>query len=381
MSSSLCKLFAKRYRATFGYNVFYGFILAAVAFGVVSILKRYSPYFSFVVAQFIYSEMAGVAYVYTASSLVMIILAMFFFPSLLCLDGISNNRWYLFSKLGISTNSIVVNRLLVGLGSSILSFVIGFVLIMALGSFTLFSFSLSSIGFVVKLVIIALAFIVDLLILPMAISTTINKKFAVSLSVLVIGLGLSFYIYKQGFFEAVSLEALSAGIDGVFSFGIPSLLLISVVIIAISLVWLFTNSAKRSQVYIEDELDEDMLSDLGIDSDVVVLEKGSHKYNVVISGPEIHGESPHSVAIPKLEAEDSYDDYDEDEEDEEAPRAKRRSQKSRKAQIEETDEDENEDENEDEEDDEDDEDEEVRGTKKRSLFGRRRSADDEDSEE
>lgn len=313
MSNSLYGLFAKRYKATLGYVIFYGFVLAAVSFGIASILARYSPYLPFVVAEYIYNDMSGVMYVYVLTALALITLSMIFVPAILCVDGLSNNRWYLFYKMGLGTSRIVFNRLLLAVLASILSFTFGFVFMLGVGSFTLFSFSSADISLLVRLFAIAVMYLLCITVVPLAVTTSLSKKIIASLSVLVTGLVLLFYFYSCGFFDTSTPETFSASIHKLTSFGIPCLALITLVVLAAFLTWLFANSSKRAQVYVEDEIDEELLPELGIEKDMLVLEKGTHKFNVVISGPDVYGEN-RNIAIPKLAAEERYDDYDEPEE-------------------------------------------------------------------
>ena len=320
MTSTLYGLFAKRYKASLGYLIFYGFILAAISFGIVSIFARYNPYLPFVVAEYLYSDMAGAMYIYLLTALCLITLSMVFSPAILCVDGISNNRWYLFSKMGIGTSRIVFNRLILAVLSAVLSFTFGFIILLAVGSFTLFPFSSAELITVIKLFAIGVMFLLNLVVVPLAVTTSLNKKIIASLCVLVMSLALTFYLYTCGFFDTSTFETFSAGVNELTSFGVPCLILITVVVLIAFLCWLFLNSSKRSQVYAEDEIDEELLPDLGIESDMLVLERGAHKYNVVISGPDIFGENVR-IDIPKLTAEETYDDYDEDEpeEDEDEP--------------------------------------------------------------
>ncbi|MEA5051782.1 MAG: hypothetical protein VB021_09990 [Oscillospiraceae bacterium] len=393
---TLYDFYARRFKLTIGYIAFYALILAALNFGIVTILGRYGSYMPFIVADYLSNDMLGVAYVYTIVALGITTLSLFFSPAALRFDAMFSNRWYLLAKYGYPAGSMASCRVALALLSGIGVYLLGLVLTLGVGSLLLFSFSAGSLTLVARLAAIAVMYLLCVLLVPMAMSTVARGKFAVMLIVLAVGAGLFLYMAYEGFFNSAARESLEASIAQLTGFGLPCMALITLILAGGSLALIFANAKKRVQTYEEPELDEQALISLGIGADTLVLERGAHKYEVVISGPEINDEEDVEIDIPRLTREEEDDDAQGGSEDdtrslsageedpqEELPR-KRRGLFGRRRDEEGDDEEEDSEEDEDadqDEDEDEDEQEEERPRKRRGLFGRRRNEDDDEPDE
>ncbi|MEA4911720.1 MAG: hypothetical protein VB092_03775 [Oscillospiraceae bacterium] len=373
---TLYGLYAKRYKLTIGYVAFYALILAALNFGVVAILGRYGSYLPFAVGGYLSSDMLGVSYVYTLVALSGITLCLFLSPAALRLDAAYNNQWYLLSKCGFTPTGMVNSRVLLALVSVIGVYLLGFAIDLGVGALLLFSFSTGALLLVGRLAAIGVLCLLCILLVPMAVSTLLRAKFPIGLCALLVAAGLGLYLATEDFFNSAAQESLQASVVRLTSFSVPCLALLTIVLCGASVLLIYLRSQKRILNYEEPELDENALVALGIEADTLVLERGAHKYDVVISGPEVNGEEDRDIEIPRLSREDADIPEEEDapQEADEAPEPRKRGLFGRRDEDAEAD-DEEEDEVDDEDEDEDDE-----RPRRRGLFGRRRR-DDEDEEE
>ena len=286
------------YNLTLGYAIFYAVIFAGLTLAVSRVFASTSFSFGIVAPEFLYSSHLGLLYIYNIIVIPVYAVVTIIFPVYLQLPELDNNRWYVYSKFGISASSLAVSKFMSALVGILRIYIIGFALTFLISLAVLGATGLSIVAIGLTLAVGILSVLITMCPLFLLGSFS-HGKFIMSLGVIVMSGLLAFILYYNGYLSPESYDTVLTSTKSLVSLSPTGLLLMAVAFAVICIPLSVSISGKRSASYNIEELDSDTLVALDVRSDILILEKGRKGYNVAISGPRVN-DSDVDIPVPEL---------------------------------------------------------------------------------
>ncbi len=276
----------KRFRFTIVPSLIYAGALSVISLGLALLTNLSLPIY---LPEFLRSGPFGLAYIYTNCCFAALTIYLAINPSLVMHDGLRDNSWNMYIKFGVKPAALELNKLLVCLCAVLRVYAIGYALTCGIGFLMRNDSAVAGIVDLLLLAVLGALGLIVILLPAYGVSVFTSNGIIIRLLVVVSAAAMLFLLERGGYYFFMDEGYHILTVNDILTPSPTSLSLIAPVVLLIFGALAMIFSRRRAMRYEVEALGEEELKTLGITRDTVIYERNSGRYDVVISGPEVHG--------------------------------------------------------------------------------------------